>query len=254
MWPRNQSRVQAGATGMVDSGHTAGRYRAKAARRPFLFWWQAFFLLGIVVLLWSQLPMTAVFYEPRVFPPLPEAHASYVTLDPTYAAQTFRKTVMAWTLGGTAEKHESGLDFGLDELHDALHPPVFLEQGVRYPGAWSPSVVEQLAVRLGSVEVPSARGEPAAMPLPAPPQGLWVMPDTALGAVGFKMPTNKVELSEQEGHGYFYVETGADGTVEHVLVFPPRTEAMTVLARALQRAHATGAARGFVDVYWKLPK
>lgn len=239
---------------MVEGGQTAGRYRAKAARRPLLFWWQAFFLLGVVVLIWSQLPMTAVFYEPRVFPPLPEAQASYVTLDPAYAAQAFRKTVMAWTLGGAAGKRTSGLEFGLDALNDVLQPPVFLEQGVRYPGVWTPAEVEQLAVRPGEVEVPSAGGEPAVKPLPAPPQGIRVMPDAALAAAAFKVPTDEVELPEREGHGRFFVETGEDGAVEHVLAFPPRTAAVAVLTRSLLRARATGAARGFVDVYWKLTK
>jgi len=239
---------------MVQGDQTVGRYRAKAARRPLLFWWQAFFLLGVVVLLWSELPMTAVFYEPRVFPPLPEAHASYVTLDPAYAAQAFRKTVMAWTLGGAAGKRASELELGLDELNDALPPPAFLEQGVHFPGVWKPSEVEQLAVRLGEVAVPATGGAPAVTPLPAPPQGVRVLPDAALEAVGFKVSLNAAELPEREGRGHFYVETGADGTVEHVLVFPPRSAAVAVLARSLQRARATGAARGFVEVYWKLPK
>lgn len=239
---------------MGEDGQTTGRYRARAARRPLLFWWQAFFLLGVVVLLWSQLPMTAVFYEPRVFPPLPEAHASYVTLEPAYAAQAFRKTVMAWTLGGVVGKRTSDLEFGLDTLNDALHPPVFLEQGVRYPGAWKPAEIEQAAVRPGEVDVPSAAEGAAVTPLPASPQGLRVVPDAALASVALKVQTAGVELPEREGHGRFYVETGADGTVEHVLVFSPRSESMAVLARSLARARADGAARGVVEIYWKLPK
>ena len=239
---------------MVDGGQNAGRYRAKAARRPVLFWWQAFLLLGVAVLLWCQLPMTAVFYEPRVFPPLPAAHAAYVTLDPAYAAQTVRKTVMAWTLGGTAEKRAAGSDFGLDELNDALQPPGFLDQGVRYPGVWRPAEVNPLAQRLGEVEVPSAGGPPTAAPLPAPPQGVRVVPDAALAAVAFTAVPQKAALSGREGHGRFYVETGADGAVEHVLVFSPKTDAVAALERALLRGRATGAARGFVDVYWKLQK
>ena len=239
---------------MVEGVQNAGRYRAKAARRPVLFWWQAFLLLGVAVLLWCQLPMTAVFYEPRVFTPLPSAHAAYVTLDPAYAAQTVRRTVMAWTLGGAAGKRAAGSDFGLDELSDALQPPGFLDQGVRYPGVWRPAEVQPLAQRLGEVGAPSAVGAPAAAPLPAPPQGVRVVPDAALAAMGFTAVPQKAALSEGEGHGRFYVETGTDGAVEHVLLFSPRTETVAALERALLRGRATGAARGFVDVYWKFQK
>ena len=239
---------------MVEGVQNAGRYRAKAARRPVLFWWQAFLLLGVAVLLWCQLPMTAVFYEPRVFTPLPSAHAAYVTLDPAYAAQTVRRTVMAWTLGGAAGKRAAGSDFGLDELSDALQPPGFLDQGVRYPGVWRPSEVNPLEQRLGGVDAPSAVGAPRAAPLPAPPQGVRVVPDAALAAMGFTAVPQKAALSEGEGHGRFYVETGADGAVEHVLLFSLRTETVAALERALLRGRATGAVRGFVDVYWKFQK
>jgi len=219
-----------------------------------LFWWQAFLLLGVVALLWCQLPMTAVFYEPRVFTPLPSAHAAYVELDPAYAAQTVRRAVMAWTLGGAAGKRTAGSDFGLDELSDALQPPEFLDQGVRYPGVWRPAEVQPLAQRLGEVDAPSAVGAPKAAPLPAPPLGVRVVPDAALAEVGFTVVPQTAALSEGEGHGRFYVETGADGAVEHVLLFSPRTETVAAVERALMRGRATGAARGFVDVYWKFQK
>jgi hypothetical protein len=230
------------------------RYRAKAARRPILFWWQAFLLLGGTLFLWSRLPVAAVLFEARVVPPLSEPHAAYVTLDPAYAAQVFKKTMMAWTLGGKGEKLSPGLDIALAELDHALQPPEFLVQGSRYPGVWRPSAVEPLAQRLPEMKMPFS-GEPsAAAGVPLPPQGIRAVLDSALAAAAFSFPVPTNRLPERSGHGRYYLETDADGLVAHVLLLSSRTEAMPVLEQALSRGQARGAARGFVELLWNYSK
>ncbi|MEI7901048.1 MAG: hypothetical protein WCK89_12420, partial [bacterium] len=152
----------------VESGR---RYRAKAARRPILFWWQAFLLLGSILFLWQQLPMAAVLFEARVVPPLHEPHAAYVMLDPAYAAQVFKKAMMAWTLSDKGEKLSPGMDFAVAELEPALQPPEFLEQGACYPGVWQPAAVEPLVQPLPEMTVPLAGDVSATAVTPVPPQG-----------------------------------------------------------------------------------
>ncbi len=230
------------------------RYRAKAARRPILFWWQAFLLLAAILFLWSLLPVAAVLFEARVVPPLSEPHAAYVTLDPAYAAQVFKKTMMAWTLGSTGEKLSPGMDVALAELDHALPPPEFLEQGARYPGVWQPSAVEPLAQRLPEMNVPLAGDASASAAWPLPPQGVRAVLDQALSAAAFVFPVPKNHVPERSGHCRYYVETEADGTMAHMLLLSPRTEAVAVFEQALLRGRARGAARGFVDLYWNYTK
>lgn len=230
------------------------RYRARAARRPFLFWWQAFLLLGGIILLWSRLPVAAVLFEPRRAPPLPEPHAAYVTLDPAYAAQVFKKTMLAWTLGGKGEKLSPGMDVGLAELDHTLQPPEFLDQGGHYPGVWQPSAVAPLKQRLPDMNVPRIGDAAVAASLPAPPQGVRVLLDQALSAAAFAFPVPTNPVQERSGQCRFFVETDADGSVAHLLLLSPRTDSVPVFELALSRGKARGAVRGFVDLYWNFPK
>ena len=230
------------------------RYRAKAARRPILFWWQAFLLLGGILFLWSLLPIAAVLFEPRRVPPLPEPHAVYVTLDPAYAVQVFKKTMMAWTLGGKGEKLSPGMDVGLTELEHTLQPPEFLDQGGHYPGVWQPSSVEPLKQRLPDMNVPLLGDAAVAIAPPAPQQGVRVVLDQALSAAAFAFPVPNNHVQARNGQCRFYLETDADGTVLHLLLLSPRTDSVTVFEQALTRGRAHGAVRGFVDLYWNFPK
>jgi hypothetical protein len=231
------------------------RYRAKAARRPVLFWWQAFLLLGVVLLLWSQLPLTAVLFEARVIPPLPEAHAAYVTLDPAYAAQAFKKSLTDWTLSGTGDKLAPGLDIGGMDLGSALQPPEYLEQGARYPGVWQPAAVEPLAQRLpDDLRLPSEGKAPEALRQPELLPGVRTVLAKELEAARFTFPAEADAPPERSGFCRFYLETGADGAVEHVLLLTARSLGASVFERLLLRGHASGAARGFVELTWSFPK
>ena len=231
------------------------RYRAKAARRPILFWWQAFFLLGVVLLLWSQLPLTAVLFEARVIRPLPEAHAAYVVLEPGYAVQAFKKSLTAWTLSGSGAKIAPGLDIGGVDLGCALRPPEYLEQGALYPGVWQPSVVDPLTQRLPvDLRLPAEGKAQGAARLPTLHTGVHIVLAKALEAARYTFPAENNMPPERSGYCRFYLETGADGAVEHVLLLTVRSLGAAVFERALLRGHATGAARGTVELYWLLPK
>lgn len=238
---------------METSVQSAQRYRARAARRPFLFWWQAFFLLGVVLLLWSQLPVTAVLYETRVFAPLPAARASYVVLTPAYAAQALARTRTSWAAGAQG-KVAAEIELGAVDLREELKPPAFLEQGARYPGAWLPAEVEPLPQPLPDLGVSTVPAAPAAVRWPAEPQGVRPVVDRALAAADFTFPLPAGPLPERTGACRFYLETEADGSVAHLLLLSPWNGSATVLEQALARGRARGAARGFVELSWSFPK
>lgn len=240
---------------MGEQGQIRQRYRAKAARRPFLYWWQAFVLLGAVVLLWSQMPLTAVLYELRPVPPLHEPRAAYVTLDPAYAAQAFKKSLTAWTLGGSDKQRVSGLELGNIDLESALSAPEYLDQGSRYPGVWQPSVVRPLRQRLSDVAVPSAAGARPLARMHVVDAGVRVSVSPSLKAVNLSFPAVSPDKgAERSGQCRFYVETGSDGAVEHVLLLTAPSPVSAFYERALLKGRASGAGRGFVDVNWSLAK
>lgn len=241
---------------MVVESTNRSRYRARAARRPLLFWWQAFVLLAGMVLLWSQLPIAAVLFEPRAVPVLSDAHAAYVELNPQYAAQAFKKSLTAWTSGGSGGKTANGMELGTIDLGTSLKPPEFLQQGLRYPGAWQPLPVSELPVRLSEVPFASAQAEPGETQK-APPafQGVRAELDRGLKAASFVFSvTNDAALLGRSGHCRFYLETEKDGAVAHLLLLTPRTPAAAAFELQLLRGRASGAARGMIDLYWMYPK
>lgn len=231
-------------------GHGTQRYRARAARRPFLFWWQAFLLLGLVVFLWSQLPVSAVLYEARVFSPLPEPRAAYVTLEPSYAAQVFKKVQHSWGMGNGDVKPSFGMDLGLVELHEVIEPPSYLEQGGQYPGIWRPAAVEPLPQRLPDLGVSSVTEVFPARQRPDQAFGIRRVLAPPLAQAGFTFALPAGGLPERTGHCRYQVETDAGGAVVHVLLLTSPSESAAVLERALLRGKANGASRGDVDVYW----
>jgi len=236
--------------------HTTNRtrYRAKAARRPLLFWWQAFVLLAGMALLWSQLPATAVLFEPRAVPAPSDAHASYIELDPQYAAQAFKKSLTAWTSGGGGDKRANGMELGTIDLGTALKPPEFLQQGVRYPGVWQPQAVSELPVRLADVQIPSAQTAAPDAKAASVFQGVRSELDRELKAAAFEFSVTNDAALGRSGHCRFYVETEKDGGVAHLLLLTPRTPGAAAFELMLLRGKASGAARGMVDIYWMFPK
>ena len=234
--------------------HSVQRYKARAARRPFLFWWQAFLLLAALVFLWNQLPLTAVMFEARLIPSLPSAYASYVFLDAKYASAAFKKSLTAWTSGGTGGQLAPGMEIGGVDLGNALQPPEYLEQGERYPGVWRPLAVSPLPTRLTDVVLPSVPDAAADRKATGPQQGVHVEMERILKRASFTIPLADIPLAERAGHCRFYVETEKDGTVAHVLLLTPRTPGAAVFELLLLRGHASGATRGELDIFWMFPK
>jgi hypothetical protein len=239
---------------MSAHAQNRGRYRAKAARRPLLFWWQAFFLIGVVATLWSQLPVTAVLFESRPVPPQHGPRAAYVLLGDADAAQAFKRSLTAWTLGGTRNGQPSGLELGGVELGDAIPAPRYLEQGMRYPGEWRPSAVTPLPQKLPEVRPPSVAAVPESAPALEAPSGVRLTLSGELKAAAFTCPVGEDQPPERSGRCRFYVETGRDGWVEHVLLLTARSLGAAVFERTLLKGRTTGPVRGFVDVDWYFPK
>ncbi|HPB11632.1 MAG TPA: hypothetical protein PLW27_07495 [Kiritimatiellia bacterium] len=224
-----------------------GRFRARAARRPLRFWWQAFALLGMTALLWSNLPVNAVLFEPRVLAPFPEPRAAYVVLAPEQAAQALANMRASWGAPGVA----ADMELGVFDVVDALKPPVFLEQGARFPGVWQPAAVEPLALALPEIDVAAFPGDPFERPLPAARTGVVARVNGALRDAGFSFVSPSGPLSARSGECRFFVETDDAGAVSHVLLLTPASESTAVLERAVQRGTARGAANGHVIFTWR---
>lgn len=235
---------------MDEGKQSVRRYKAKFSRRAFLFWWQTGFVMLVTGFLWSQLPLTAVLFKARVLPPLPDAQAAYVVLDAKYAAHAFKKSLTAWTSGGASERLSSGLEIGGIDLGNVRQPPEYLEQGQRYPGVWQPRTFAPLRVPLPNLLVASVADAPLNVCTNLPGQSLRVELGEMLREASFTFPVLSKEFPERVGHCRFYVETATDGTVVHLLLLTPRTPGAAAFELMLLRGHASGAARGSVDLYW----
>jgi hypothetical protein len=229
----------------------ARRYRSKAARGAVRFWWQAFALLGLTLLLWCQVPVSAVLHEPHTPAPLPAPRASYVALAPGEAAQALAGMRSSWA---TAESEgRTHLDMGMFDLMSAeAGPPAFLDRGARYPGVWRPAEVVPLEQQMPVIGVPS-QALAAGRPL-VPQQGLNVAYSQSLAAAAFSFVPPDGVLPERRGECRFYLETDDDGAAVHVLLLSPASASSAVLGRALQRGRAESAARGVVSLMWSFPK
>lgn len=223
------------------------RFRARAARRPLRFWWQPFALLGVTVLLWSHLPVNAVLFEPRVLAPTPEPRAAYVVLAPEEAAQALANMGASWGTSGTA----ADIELGVFDVPEEQNPPVFLEQGARYPGVWQPALIEPLAQALPEIGVAAFPEDPFACPLPAVRTGVVAVVSETLRNADFSFVPPPGPLPVRSGMCRFFVETDAAGAVTHVLLLTPAHEAAAALERALQRGTAHGEAHGLVTLTWR---
>ncbi len=235
-------------------GQNVPRYTAKVSRRCVRFWWQPLTLLALLFFLWSQLPMTAVLFETRRIPGASRARAAYVVLDAAYAAQAFRKSVAVWTSGVIGMKQPQDTELGSIDFGHAVFPPEYLEQGSRYPGVWHPASVRALAVPLPDVRALSSSSGLDSTPMLSPLHGVQIRPDAVLRRALFAVPTFDETPPERSGHCRFYVETGSDGVVDHVLLMTARTPGAAFLEHALMKGRAKGATRGFVDADWCFAK
>lgn len=234
--------------------HNEHGYRAKAARRPLLFWWQVFLFLAVATLLWYQIPPAAVFYTPRTLRPLSPAQAAYITLTPAEATQAFQSSFMNWTLGRSQKNGRTETDFGVTDLSDPLPPPKFLKQGSRYPDTWAPFPITPLPIPAPEILVPSAATQGTIPPLPEQPIGIHITPDQSLATLDFKVSLPDSCFGESTGNSRFYIETDDAGNPVHILLLSPRTPTRAALERMLMRGHASGATRGFIEIHWNLPK
>lgn len=219
-----------------------------------MFWWQSFSLFALILFLWSRLPMTAVFFEPRVIPRLPDPHAAYVVLDSKFAAAAFKKSLTTWMSRGAGERLAMGMESAALDFGAVPKAPEFLTQGQRYPGTWRPSAVAPLPDWLPDMCAPSSSGLSFNAKKTAAPQGVRLELNRALKEAAFAFPTQSDKTMERTGHCRFYVETDKDGTVAHILLLSTRTPGAAAFERMLLCGHASGAARGFIDILWSFPK
>ncbi len=249
MWRKNRSKpVAVSREGVKRKNQDRKRFKARAARRPVRFWWQAFALLGLSTMLWWQLPVDAVLFEPRRLAPPPEPRAAYVILAPEEAAQALANMRASWTPpGGVA----ADIELGVFDVIEEQRPPVFLEQGARYPGVWEPAAVEPLAQTLPAIDAATFPEDPFVRPLPEARTGVVAVVSGSLRDAGFTFTPPTDPLPVRSGESRFFVETDAAGAVVHVLLLTPASEATAMLERALQRSAARGEARGQVILAWR---
>ncbi|HRR32569.1 MAG TPA: hypothetical protein P5026_00570 [Kiritimatiellia bacterium] len=223
------------------------RFRARAARRPLRFWWQPFALLGIIVLLWSHLPVNAILFEPRVPVPPSEPRAAYVVLAPEEAAQALDNMRASWATSGAL----ADIELGVFDVREEQKPPVFLEQGARFPGVWQPATIEPLVQPRPEIEAAAFPEDPFARPVPAARTGVVAIVSSGLRNADFSFVPPADPLSVRSGECRFFVETDVAGSVVHVLLLTPPNEATAALERALQRGKARGEAHGLVSLTWR---
>ncbi len=226
------------------------RFRARAAPHPLRFWWQAFALLGLTVLMWSHLPVNAVLFEPRMFAPFPEPRAAYVLLAQEEAVQALANMRASWGTAG-ASASAADMELGLFDVIDERKPPIFLEQGARFPGVWQPADVEPLEQALPDIDGAALPDDPFVRPLPAARTGVLAVVSGALRDAGFSFVPPSGPFPARSGECRFFLETDAAGTVSHLLLLTPASESTAVLERAVQRGAARCAAQGHVTLTWR---
>ena len=234
----------------------APRYRARGSRRAARFWWQPLALAGLMVSLWGALFGEARLLGARAFPPVSEPRAAYVVLTPAEAAKALAGMRSSWR-GEEGDGRVTQLDMGMFDLRDEPQPPVFLEQGARYPGVWRSAEVAPLPLHVPDISVSALAGAGAGgspMPLAEPRRGIVSAPSKSLEDAGFSFALPTAPLPERAGECRFYVETDEVGAVAHLLLLSPAAAASDVLERALARGKARGAARGIVTLQWSFPK
>jgi len=226
-------------------------FQARFFRRPILFWWQPFALVGMTALLFSELRIPSP--APRTPPPQTSAVA-YVTLDPEYAAQRFKRSLAAWTAGREERQNIPGLDLRALDSGKGLGAPEFLEQSSVFPSDRPPLALAALPATLSAIAIPPYTPHQQPAP-PKPQEGLFIAPSPALTAAGFAFTFPAEELKAlRSGECRFYVETGPEGNVLHTLLLSAPAPTTLPIERALMRGRAQGAASGTVTIRWSYTK
>lgn len=227
-------------------------YRAKAARRPLHFWLQPFLLLLLILLLWHLLPVSALLFKPRLVQPLPDPHVFYVKLNPAYASEVLRASMQAWRRSGGGSG--DNISLGAIEPFVPLGAPALLEQGSVYPGHWAPEDVTPLAQALPDLICTSENTTRYVFKTGSQKlTGVNIESDSALKKAGFTFPEKEIYKIPGSGSCRFYIETGDDGAVVHLLVMDGGVEGSAAIERVLAKGSTKGAARGEVRVMWRNP-
>jgi len=232
---------------------STSRYHVRFKSRPILFWWQAVTLLMLFILLIGMLMLTVIRQPAMVAIPLPEPTAMYVTLAPDYAAQLFKRSLVAWMTGRSTKQNIPDLDLRALDFNSGLGAPDFLEQRTAFSDNHQPLEITTLPIPFAEISIASASPAPTT---PAPPQeGLFIETSPALVTAEFTFPTHELEATHEGSGGCrFYVETDTEGRVIHVLLRSRHSPETVPIERALMRGRAQGAVSGTVDIRWSYTK
>ena len=226
-----------------EQTHPKKDYRQRFTRRPILFWWQAFALIGFMALLFLEIPFSAISHQALAMSPepLPSPTAFYVTLDPDYAAQLLKRSLAAWMTGQSQKQNTPGLDLSALDFGNDLRSPDFLEQSGVFANDHRPLDIPPLPVPLAAISIPPYTPPTQPTLPPKPAEGLFIEMSPSLTAVGFTFPTNELKTMKATGECRFYVETDDGGEVIHALLLtPPPSTVTPLIERALMRGRVSG--------------
>jgi len=226
-------------------------YQIRFKRRPILYWWQTGALLGFVALLFLEIPFVSITRQAfSITPPLPDPTVAYVTLDPDYAAQLFKRSLSAW-MTGRAKKQTSGLDLSALDFDNGLGVPDFLEQSGVLPSDRQPLDIAALPATFAEISIQPVTPVANAARYRKPQEGLFIEMSPTLVAAKFTFPSNELKaMKERSGECRFYVETDTEGNAAHVLLRSKPSPDTFPIERALMRGRAQGAVNGTVDIRW----
>ena len=231
-------------------------FQTRFKRRPIHFWWQPLTLFLIFLVFVGMLMLTATKRSILIIAmPLPEPTATYVTLAPDYAAQLFKRSLVAWMTGRAGKQDIPDLDLRVLDFDNSLGAPDFLEQRTVFTDDRQPITITTLPATLADIPIPSAAPAKTTPILPKTQEGLFITLSPALAAADFTFPSNELKaLKEPSGECRFYVETDAEGNTVHVLLRSKSTPEGLTIERVLMRGHAQGAVNGTVDIRWSYTK
>ncbi|NCB05909.1 MAG: hypothetical protein EOM69_10380 [Clostridia bacterium] len=222
----------------------------KVMTRPILYWWQFGLLAVFMTFLWLEVPFRAIFFVPETKPYRVTAQAAYVMIEPQYAQRIYQKTFAAWL---SHPGHVIGLESAGTALDFALGAPEYIEKSRVLSSTWQPAPVPQLPPLASAVGLQRAGDAPAR--IASHPEGYLVQMSAALRKVRLTVPHEAgASFQEHSGTCRFFVETDAQGALQHLLLLSAPSADSRIIERLLLRARAQGAARGTVEVSWVMRK
>lgn len=230
-------------------GERETRFKARPQRRLLLYWYQPLIVVGLSLLLWRELDFETLCWSSRTFAPLPASCVAYVVLDPEESAEAMRLARSEWLTTNLDQLPAFSLDLGLDEWHHPK-PELALGSSDQFLQEWQPELIALESPplpELGSLRSMAALPEVRVEGL----YGIRVEIGRELQAVGFQVKISESDLRGSSGSAQFYVESVTDGSVAHVLQLTGGQQG-GFLSRTLMQGKAAGAARGRVEIVWRL--